>query len=36
MKENIKSLEDLGYNSFFKSKINEIDSTGFSPARVIA
>lgn len=36
MKEKIKSLEDLGYNSSFKLKINEIDSNNFYPARVIA
>lgn len=36
MKENIKNLEDLGYNSFFDLKANEIDLKDFSPARVIA
>lgn len=36
MKEKIKNLEDLGYNSYFKSKTNEIDLKNVSPARVVA
>lgn len=36
MKEEIKNIEDLGYNSFFKLKVDEINSEKFFPARVIA
>lgn len=36
MEENVKKLEDLGYSAFFESKVNEINSKDFSPARVIA
>ena len=36
METKIKNLEELGYNSFFESKINESNFKDFSPARVIA
>lgn len=36
MNDTTITLEDLGYNSFFESKIHEIEHTDLSPARVIA